>query len=238
MASPVTIESSKRAAPYVAFRTFLNSLDALSQGVPPKIDKTIWRTQSGVNQGLIMNTYRFFGLVDDDDLATEELRQLVQHPERRPEILRSLIEIQYEELLAGHDLTKMTPKMLEDAFDVFAVTGTTKRKAVTFFLQAAKYSDIAMSSFLTSQIRNTSGRRRRNKIKEIGLSIEEQMPPMVESVTGQHGSIKKLPLKSGGTLILVIGVDVFSISPEDRDFVFGLIDKFQEYEKGSKNDVT
>src|SRR5438477_7592635 len=94
----------KRGAPYIAFRTFVNSLDALSQGVPPRIDRTIWRTQSGVNQGLIMHAYRFFGLVDDDDMATEELRELVTHPEERQAVLRGLIEIQYGEVLHEHDL--------------------------------------------------------------------------------------------------------------------------------------
>jgi len=37
----------------------------------------------------------------------------------------------------------MTPKVLEDMFvECYAVTGATKQKAITFFLKAARFSDI------------------------------------------------------------------------------------------------
>ncbi len=132
------MEPSKRVPPYLPFKTFLSSLDVLSHGVPPKLDRTLWRSQSGVTQGLIMNAYRFFGLVDDEpdasDSSTDHLDKMAKHPDKRPEVLRFLIECQYDQILAKHDLTKMTLKMLEDAFDrEFSVSGGTKQKAITFF---------------------------------------------------------------------------------------------------------
>jgi hypothetical protein len=45
-------------APYLPFKTFLSSLEPFSQGIPPKIDRTLWN-QSGFVQGLIMNAYRW-----------------------------------------------------------------------------------------------------------------------------------------------------------------------------------
>src|ERR1700722_6437466 len=154
------IEPEKRVPPYLPFKTFLSSLDALSHGVPPRIDRTLWRSQSGVTQGLIMNAYRFLGLVDDNpganDSSTQELDQLAKHSEKRPETLRGLIEAQYYGVLEEHDLTKMTMKMLEDAFEKeFSVGGGTKQKAITFFLKAAKFADIPLSPYLTSQLRAT-----------------------------------------------------------------------------------
>ncbi len=240
MATPLLAESASRSAPYVPFRTFLNSLDALSRGVPPRIDRTIWRTQSGVNQGLIMNAYRFLGLVDDNDKATNELRALASHPEKRPQIVRGLIDTQYKEILQN-DLTKMTPRMLDDAFEVFAVRGATKRKAVTFFLQAVKFADIAMSPFLIAQTRNTSGLRRRriiqNKNNKEMLALEDPSLLSGESAIATHGatipggSTKTIKLRSGGTVTLIASLDVFGMGDRDREFVFSLIDRMREYEQ-------
>jgi hypothetical protein len=39
-------------------------------------------------------------------------------------------------------------------------------------------------------------------------------------------------LKSGGSLTLAASIDLFSLSAEDRAFVFGLIDRLQDYEQG------
>jgi len=152
---------TKRVAPYLPFATFLGSLDVLAQGVPPKLDRTLWR-QSGLVQGQIMNAYRFFGLVDDDDASTEYLIKMAKYADQRPGVLRQLIENQYSDVLDQHDLTKMTLKMLEDEFEKnFSVTGTTKQKSVTFFLKAAKFADMPLSNFLQAQLRNTSARKKR-----------------------------------------------------------------------------
>jgi len=74
-----TQPTSKRIPPYLPFKTFLSSLDTLSQGVPPKLDRSCWKNQSGVNQGLIMSAYRFFGLVDPGDSSTDTLVTLALH---------------------------------------------------------------------------------------------------------------------------------------------------------------
>ena len=50
-------------APYLPFLSFKGAIEALEQGVPKKLDRTIWRTQSGIMQTQILMTFRFFGLV-------------------------------------------------------------------------------------------------------------------------------------------------------------------------------
>jgi hypothetical protein len=40
-------------------------------------------------------------------------------------------------------------------------------------------------------------------------------------------------LRSGGTLTLSASTKFMALSPSDRNFVFGLIDKLDEYEKES-----
>ncbi|HZR58524.1 MAG TPA: DUF5343 domain-containing protein [Terriglobales bacterium] len=221
-------------AAYLPFRTFLGAIEALQHGIPKRIDRTIWRSQSGIVQGQIMMALRFFGLVNSEDEPTPALHRFVDSPEKRAENMCALIHHSYRDLIE-HDLTKMSPRMLETAMEQYSVSGETKRKAVTFFLQAAKFADLPMHPLLSSQVRNTSGtRRRRSKVREIGVQVEDQMPAMEDSVSvQQQRNITKVDLKSGGKLTLIINVDLISLSSEDRTFVFGMIDKFKEYGAGS-----
>src|SRR5262249_54666960 len=147
-------------APYLPFKTLVSSFDPFSQGLPPRIDRTIWRSQSGLLQGLILNAYRFFLLVDDNDKPTKAFHQLIQKKgdERKGEIA-ALLKSGYPEI-AKHDLMTMTPRMLDELMDNYNVSGDTKKKAVTFFLQAAKYAEVPLSNFLTDITRSTASRRR------------------------------------------------------------------------------
>lgn len=232
------VEPTKRAAPYLPFATFLNSLDVLSQGVPPKLDRSLWRSQSGLVQGQIMNAYRFFGFVDemDGDASTDELIQMAKKVEQRPEILRGLIEAQYSDILESHDLTKMTMKMLEDEFEKhFSVSGTTKQKAITFFLKAAKFADMPLSTFLQSQLRNTGARKKRGSKQRTDeqSDSEEAIQADVEAQTRVPiGAIShSVRLSSGGKLTVVVTANPFTMPADDRQFVFSMIDMVQSYEK-------
>src|SRR5271157_160993 len=144
--------ASTTAAPYLPFRTFLSAIEALEQVVPKKIDRTIWRSQSGIAQTQILMALRFFDLVDDEDHPKELLYELVAKKENRAEQFVRLLNFSYTALL-DHDLTKMTPKMVEDEMERYNVTGETKRKAVTFFLRMAKFSGMPMHPLLSSQVR-------------------------------------------------------------------------------------
>jgi hypothetical protein len=230
------MEPTKRVPPYLPFKTFLSSLDALSHGVPPKLDRTLWRSQSGVTQGLIMNAYRFFGLVDDEpdasDSSTDYLDKMAKHPDKRPEVLRFLIEAQYEPILEKHDLTKMTLKMLEDAFEqAFSVSGGTKQKAITFFLKAAKFADMPLSPYLSSLLRATRKKRgpRQRGQQENGVT-EQVHIPFVPDQACETASTHSVRLVSGGRLTVSITANPFKMPQDDRQFVFSIVDQLQKYE--------
>lgn len=216
-------------APYLPFKTFLSSLDPFTQGIPPKIDRTLWN-QSGFVQGLIMNAYRYFHLVDVNDKPTPEFQQLVKSiNEERKAKVKGLLEIGYPEIL-NHDLATMTPKMLDELIEMYNVSGETKKKAITFLLQAAKFAEIPLSSFLTEKIRSTAGsRRRKTSNGDSETPVQRKLPPT-------SGSSKSITLAEGGTVTLTISVDVFSLGKEDREFVFGLIDQLQKYESENPSD--
>jgi hypothetical protein len=229
------IRDTALPAPYLPFKTFLGSLDPFVQGIPPKIDRSLWN-QSGFMQGLILNAYRYFHLVDANDKPTPEFQQLVKskNEDRKKLIKKFLLDIGYPEIVLMHDLTTMTPKMLDELMEKYNVSGETKKKSITFFLQAAKFADVPLSSFLTEKIRNTGGpRRRRNGAKAEGdARIERQtIPP-----AGSSGTTRSVILSGGGTVALTVSVDLFSLGKDDREFVFGLIDRLQQYESEHPSD--
>ncbi len=84
--------AEKRIAAYVPFRTFLTALETLeSGGVPKQIDRSIWRSFSGLVQSQILGAFRFLGLVEGD-APTLELRKLVEDKQNRPVVLRRILE--------------------------------------------------------------------------------------------------------------------------------------------------
>lgn len=215
------------AAPYLPFKTFLSSLEPFAQSIPPKIDRTLWN-QSGFMQGLIMNAYRFFNLVDAKDKPTPQFQLLVKSKnESRKAEIKKLIEVGYPEIVSLHDLATMTPKMLDELMEKYNVSGETKKKAVTFFLQAAKFAEMPLSSFLSEKIRSTSGTRRRPvTVSTSGKRVTTSTPSGMANT-----NTKRLSLASNGTVEMMISYDPFSISKDDRDFVFELIDKLQKYDE-------
>jgi len=220
-------ETIKQSAPYLPFRTFLSALDALNLGVPPIIDRGIWRTQPGGVQGQIMGALRFFNLIDDANRPTENLRRLVEKREHRQAAIRTLLEWSYADLVKG-DLTKMTAKMLEDGIEHYGVSGETRKKAVTFFLQAAKFADLPLSPYLQMQIRATPGTRKRRRTLDEDSSSQASNGTPAPSDDGRTQTIE---LKSGGAISLTLSINPFKLEKSDREFVFGLIDKLSDYGK-------
>ncbi len=218
-------------APYLAFLTFQNAIDSLEHGIPKKIDRTIWPTQAGMVQSQIVMALRFFGLVDQNDRPIQLLHDLVEKKDERKRLLAELVNVAYANIVK-HDLTKMTPKMLDDAIDEYGVSGDTKRKAVTFFLKAAKFAEIPMPPLLSSQVRNTGPRKKRTP-KPRGVFVGDMNgradTRYEQPIAPSGGSSKTVTLRGGGAITLMVSADPFSMTAEDRGFVFGLIDQLQAY---------
>jgi hypothetical protein len=224
------------AAAYLPFRTFTSSVDALEHGIPKQIDRTIWRNQAGIVQSQILMALRFLGFVDDSDHPTQLLHDYVEQKEQRKQTMMKALKTAYADVIR-HDLTKMTPKMLDDSFDTLGVSGDTKRKAVTFFLKAAKFADIPMHPLLAAQVRNTGPRNKRKADRKIGDDANTAIKITTGTLSGvQASNTRSVILKSGGTVTMTLIYDPFSLSLEDRQFVFELIDKLQQYSLQDSSD--
>lgn len=223
-------ETQVKAAPYLPLKTFLSALDALREGVPKRIDRAIWRSQSGAVQAQIVVAFRFFGLLDDADAPTLPLLEKLTKADEseRKKILKPLVERRYQPIIA-HDLTKMTPGMLRDEMEKFGVSGDTLRKAVTFFLQIAKYLDLPLSPYIKDRTRTSSPRARRT-LRGQGAALPSNGTPVIAQPT-VSGSSTFVKLRGGGEITMVVTADVWKMPSDDRAFVLELIDKIQGYEK-------
>ena len=194
--------------PYIPYKTIINSLEVFeTHGLPPQIDRGIWKTQPGGTQGLILAAYKFLDLVQDSGLPTERLGLLVKDKLGRPAQVEKMLRAAYHEILGKHELSKMTVKMLEDEFEAaYSVQGETKRKGITFFLQAAKGAQIPLSGFLESQVRVVR-RAKKNGAKKESSRAPTDETPHPEDQLDPTRIVMPIPLGPGRTVRLEMPPD-------------------------------
>jgi hypothetical protein len=185
----------------------------------------------------MLATFRFLGLLSEDYESTPLLVRAVD-PDKRKDAIREAVHIGYEELI-DMDLSRATPKQLADLLgELYNVTGATHKKAMTFFLHAAKFIELPLSPAITRKTRSSGPRRRRQPVNG-----DNQTPPLAtpprhgaaganQSQSGT-GSTRTISLRGGGSATVSFDVDVWSMTPEDQKFVFGLIKSMNDYEQPS-----
>lgn len=226
-------EAKGQAAVYVAWSTFNNTLNDLVQGIPNVIDRSAFPGQSWGVQAQLIAGFKFLGLITDAGKPTQSLEALaVRDQAARKEKLKTILKERYAELFAL-DLTKTTPVQLNERMAAsYNVTGDTREKAMRFFLSAVQHAGIPVSRLLQPKGGNGTGaaptpRRRRTVPRP---RPEAQNPPLAPSGIGGSTS-RVVMLRSGGTLTVSAAADLLNLSGDDREFVFGLIDKLADYEK-------
>jgi hypothetical protein len=233
-------DESKRSAAYLPWATFLGALNQLSQGLPSRIDRSVfpgiaWNVQTQLFAGM-----KFLGLLVGDDQPTPLLNDLVSgsEEERKPK-LKKVIEDSYSELIAI-DLTKATKAHFEEKLgELYSVTGDTRVKAARFFLSAASYTGIPLSSFIQPQNGGASnGVKRRVASSRPKSATKKTTPPGIQPPITEparpSGTSKTVSLKSGGTLTVSATSDFFSLNAADRKFFNTIIDQLEAYEAESK----
>ena len=223
--------------PYISFNTFKTLLYWLEkEGVPLRIDRSFWKEKfSGANGSKLMGTLRFLGLVDVDK-PTKELEILVNSNlgAERSQIFFKILTRSYRNI-PFEELARATPNMVKEWFRVYPVDGHTLRKSTTFFINAAREAQIPMSN---SIIKMTKSRRinSQQQIKSIRASTEEfaivgktnqSISQSQDSETLRNSTT--IPLANGGTVVVDVAVNLFSLSEEDRAFVFSIVDLAKSY---------
>lgn len=151
----------RRPIAYVSFTTFLDALDLL-KGTPldKPLDRRTLGDVSNATWHQLRHTLRFLGLLTDQHVPTASLKALVQAKNRKPALTR-LLKKYYTDLFRP-DLTHINLGQLDRFFSKYGVKHATLRKARSFLIRAARYSEIPLSPDLLRVSRgqfNTKNRR-------------------------------------------------------------------------------
>lgn len=226
--------TSRATLPYLSFATFKNFVDTLSNGrpLPPRIDRSLMLGMAGGTQTLLLGTLTTFGLISEDKDVSPRFLELVSMPEdQRPAMVAQMVRETYAaplELAANH----ATADQLQESFrELTGYQGSTLRKSISFFLNMAKYADVPLSPYFKAPSQNrTTGTRTRPARRTKPAPVEE-LPTVGPAPT--VGESQTIELASGGTVTVSCSTAFLSLSREDRQFVFGLVDRLIDYREQS-----
>ena len=220
---------------YIPWKTFMNTVDALAEHMPNRIDPSAFPGQSGAMKSQILIALRFFGFILEDGKPSQALLSVaVKDENARKAAFRKLLDQKYAPLIAL-TLTKTTPSEFgEKMTEVYNISGDTRLKATRFFLNAAEYLDIKVSPLLqrdkTKAIGTPSPTRKRRTRQRVEDADDDDDDDQEERASAAES--RSVELRSGGTLTLSATTKFMALSAADRKFVFDLIDKLEEYEQG------
>ncbi len=210
MKQPVLPEKTdKLSPPYLPYKTIRNFFDSLRVGIPGKIDRSVLKNLSGSAQSMLIGALRYFELISQDGKPTHALEQLVQvDGADRQKLLQELLKHHYPFIFDdGINLQNATPKMLQEAFINAGVSGDTTRKAMAFFLSAAKDSGMTLSAYLkVRQVGRPAGFRRRTSGARLTQGTEGQQEG---EPSAQPGTVRfNLPLPNKPPIIISVAEDL------------------------------
>ena len=135
-------ESNKKLLPpYLPYKTLSTFLEDLKISLPQRIDRSLMKSMSGGMQSQLMSALAYLNLIDiNSGVPTEKLSRLV-HSEGadRQRVLKDILTSSYKFLFEGEfQLDRETESQLRERFEQTGVSGDTQRKAIAFFIKAAK----------------------------------------------------------------------------------------------------
>jgi len=221
-------------APYAPFRTLTNFAERFTpETLPRRIDRSIVRNYSGTQQAELLGALEAFDMIEPNTgVVKDRLRDLVAaDTDGKRELIRQLLRDYYQWAL---DISKAngTQSELEEAFREHGVGGSTARKAVTFFMHAAKYAGIELSPHFTAPRAPRRTAARRNGAGKTNQGTQgqnnDQPPPKPPTTATLERTVSLTG--NGGVTITVTG-NLLAFSAEDRKWVLELVQMFDDYEE-------
>jgi len=203
-----TDQTTKTQLPIISYKTLRSFFERLRvASIPPRIDKTIMATMSGAGQSQMMIALRALGLIDRQGTPTESLKAMVDAlgGEGYKSELLKVLKSAYPSLFSSEmNLGSTTPGHLKEAFVAIGLQGESARKAMAFFLYAAKDAGIALSPHLAhakgfrtarvrSSTRRTAGRTSRNGFDHDEDNEEDPADALPSSMRWTQALLSKFP---------------------------------------------
>ena len=225
--------------PYVSFSTFRTLREWLGdEGVPLRFDRSFWETKfSGSTGTQLVAALRFLGLLDQEQPQQGMERMAEASAAEWRFFLAELLHDSYT-AVPFSELPRATPAMVRGWFRAYPVDGHTLRKAISFFVSAAKEAELPMSNGVRKMAKGRPARQPVTAAPDRAEGSRMQTPSAeprpaastrVSPDAGCSANQTVVNLESGGTVTLSVAVDLFQLSERDRGFVLGLIDQTKGY---------
>ena len=143
------LERQTTVPPYVPYRTFQTFLEFLQEGIPARIDRSVWGSRfSGSSGTQLMTALKVLQLVDSEGHPQPVLEELVYaEGARRRDLLRGLLEDYYRPVFQL-DLSRATKNQFHEAFRSFGAREGVLTKCEAFFIRAAQDAGIQLSQYI------------------------------------------------------------------------------------------
>lgn len=201
----MTPEKQQDTPAYVSWATLKNTTEKMARegGVPSQVDRSYLSNLPGSTQSQLIAAMKWLGLITGQMKPTSVLERMVETEEAdRKLAVKTVLENKYPGPMALEALA--TQGQLENAFRQMGVTGSTMRKAIAFYLGAAKYADVAVSQhFKTPKTPATNGEPKPRAKKQAKQATSTLSPAGSGHEPASHlhpliqGLIQELPSPNG-----------------------------------------
>lgn len=231
MTTEAKTESKTAAAAYIPWKSLITSTQVLEQGLPRRLDRSVFTTFSGSMRSWLISAYYFLGFIDSAGNVQESLREWVGNADKRPQMMLAILRAKYPALMTLA-AEPGTPQQMQKAFEVLGVTGTTAQRSIKFFIDACDFAGVPVPAswkkvrLSFKSTRSSQARRGSGITGNAGRAAKQEKDDDDDEPRGPGETVH---LRSGGKVTMIIDANLMRLSSADRDWLFGLIDQFQQY---------
>ena len=207
-------DDARACAPYVPFPLFEAAAEEMGRAMPPRVDRHALPDLSRTDRSRIVVAFRFLGLTDAANVPGQALARWGADPAARPALMREILEDRYASVLALAPAAA-PPARMRDEIGKMGVSGDTRKRAVWFFLDAARFAGLRLPPEWER------GRTRRERPDDRPANGTSPAPP---PPAPPRESERTVDLGAAGTVTLRADVDLVALDPGDREWLFGLLD--------------
>lgn len=230
-------EPTRKTPPYTSFVSFESMLEWLRNmdAMPAQIDRSLWGSKfSGATGSALVSASRFLGLLENEQ-PTHLLEELVHaDKEIRPATLEKVLRAAYGNEIVDQAST-MTPKMFDDQLRAIGTTDATHRKAASFLTNALKAAGVSVQPTIAKRARNRRPNTNRRATSQSsasdakGATRSQRSQGVPETATTGVRNERKLKLRNGETVSLIIESDMLSMPADDLEWLLSVVRMFDDY---------
>ena len=173
---------TKVAFPYVSYRTFRNFLELLKEGLPSRIDRSVWGPRySGTTGQQLMTALKSLHLISDSGVPTQNLEDLVSSVGTQRQLkIKDILEFKYSDIFQI-DLLRATRSQFNEAFRLVGINDGMLNKCQLFFIQACQDAGIELSTYILARRHGLSAPKKSEK----NTSIKSSSSPKTKLNTNE-----------------------------------------------------